>query len=467
MGRHVLTPFELAFDDGVTSERLRVDTVLRIVPGKRLVAKAQWRGETIIAKLFFGRSHWKQNLLRDLRGVTQLREAGILTPRVVGQYDASDKGGNVLLFDYLRDATSLLDLFAAAGTDEERGLIVEMGIASIVQCHEAGLYQRDLHLDNFMLSGGKVYVLDGYDIRQAPAPLERGLRLTNLGLFFAQMPVDMDVNIPRWLDHYRRLTNAFDDDVEVELMTAVRTARLKRLTIIENKLFRSSTATRLVQSRTRLAVYDRTLHSPALEALIADPDTLLARGTLLKDGGASTVALIKFEGRDYVLKRYNIKGFVHGLKRLFRPSRAHKSWRSAATLLALGIATPRPCLFVEERLLWVLRRRAWFLCEYVPGINLLEQLQPGEGQVSRVLAEFRHLFHVMREYNVSHGDMKASNFIYHNDRLYVLDLDATQRHPTSARAEKSLQKDIDRFRRNWSGTELEQPVQAILDELRR
>lgn len=466
-GRHIPVPFEIFLRDAGADTTLHIQAILRIVPRKRLVALATWKGTTCIAKLFFGRAHWQQNRQRDLTGVTQLRDAGILTPEVVGVFDTPEGDGGVILFEYLEKARSLLDLFTAATIDAERRDIVDKAIASIAQCHDAGLQQDDIHLDNFMLEGDRLYVLDGYDIKQHPTALSPAARRVNLGLFFAQLAVAMDVNIPHWLSHYGCHSTGMEGESLATLTTVVRSARQRRLFIIENKLFRSATATRLVQSRTRLAVYDRTRHSPALERLIADPDQALAGGTMLKDGGASTVALIDHEGRQYVLKRYNIKGFLHGLKRLFQPSRAHKSWRSAATLLALGVATPQPCLFVEERLCWLLRRRAWFLCEYVPAPSVLQLLEEGrlDGDLQcKILAQFNQLFQVMREYNISHGDMKASNFIYHDERLYVIDLDATKRHRSAAAARSSLQKDIERFRRNWIGTPLEQPVQAMLEQ---
>jgi hypothetical protein len=91
---------------------------------------------------------------------------------------------------------------------------------------------------------------------------------------------------------------------------------------------------------------------------------------LLKDGNSSTVAVIKIDKKNYVVKRYNIKGFWHGVSRAFRPSRAYNSWRNALLLEMLGIATAHPYLFLEQRRLWLFRGRAYYLCEYIPADDL-------------------------------------------------------------------------------------------------
>ena len=57
----------------------------------------------------------------------------------------------------------------------------------------------------------------------------------------------------------------------------------------------------------------------------------------------------------------------------------------------------------------------------------------------------------MADTHISHGDLKATNFIYSNDKLYVLDLDAMTRHKGRASFHKSFRKDLDRFTTNWAG----------------
>ena len=72
----------------------------------------------------------------------------------------------------------------------------------------------------------------------------------------------------------------------------------------------------------------------------------------------------------------------------------------------------------------------------------------------------------MIEYKISHGDMKASNFLYWNNKIVVLDLDGMRRHRSQRVFKKAIKKDFDRFLKNWKGTEYEQPFENIIDELK-
>ena len=47
---------------------------------------------------------------------------------------------------------------------------------------------------------------------------------------------------------------------------------------------------------------------------------------ILQEGKHSTVMRIKIGDRYFVVKRYDIKGFLHNLKHRLRSSRALKSW---------------------------------------------------------------------------------------------------------------------------------------------
>ncbi|MBW1746795.1 MAG: hypothetical protein JRJ25_11240 [Deltaproteobacteria bacterium] len=83
--------------------------------------------------------------------------------------------------------------------------------------------------------------------------------------------------------------------------------------------------------------------------MIADPDSVIDSSRLLKEGNSSTVALAEVNGKLLVIKRYNIKNFIHALKRYLRNTRAWTSWRNAHRLELLGIPTPKPIAFLERR----------------------------------------------------------------------------------------------------------------------
>ena len=71
----------------------------------------------------------------------------------------------------------------------------------------------------------------------------------------------------------------------------------------------------------------------------------------------------------------------------------------------------------------------------------------------------------MREYKISHGDMKATNFIYTSKLLYVLDLDSMRRHKMAVRFRNRFSKDLARFRKIWIGTRLAAPVEQLIEKM--
>ena len=349
MGRHIPTPFSISIASEHGGEELQIDSLLRIVPGKRLVALSRWQNRAVIVKIFIRPNRWKRALLRDITGINTLRKARIPTPKLLLQSSTADGHAGVLIIEYLREGSSLSALFDEAKSAEAEAEVLEMGVKTVAECHQAGLWQDDIHLDNFMLSKDLVYVLDGADIKSRGDSLDLETRLGNFAHFLAQFPVAQDAQSSKLFDLYSQHCAQTNEVDAVEFAQMIRKARRKRLNAYERKLTRSTTAHRCEQGGGFFYVYDRSIHSPELDRFISDPDSFIEGRPLLKDGNSSTVALIEIDKQSYVLKRYNIKSFWHGLSRACRPSRAYHSWRNASILEMLGVATAHPLLFLEER----------------------------------------------------------------------------------------------------------------------
>ena len=466
MGRHIPTPFSISISAEHGDEELTIDSLLRIVPGKRLVALSRWRNTAVIVKIFIRPNRWKRALLRDITGINTLRQARIPTPKLHLQSSTADGNAGLLIIEYLHEGSSLAALFDEAKSEEAKTEVLEMGVKTVADCHQAGLWQNDIHLDNFMLSKDVVYVLDGGDIKSRGGSLDAETRLKNFAHFLAQFPVAQDTQSSKLFDLYSQHIAKTSEVDAVEFAQMIRKARRRRLNAYERKLTRSTTAHRCEQGGSFFYVYDRTIHSPELDRFISDPDAFIEGQPLLKDGNSSTVALIEIDKKNYVLKRYNIKTFWHGLSRACRPSRAYHSWRNASILEMLGVPTAHPLLFLEERVFWIFRRRAYFLCEYIEGSDLetawsKQELETNEKET---VALFRDLFRIFADYRISHGDMKATNFLVKEKILHVLDLDAMVRHRTDAKFKEKFSKDLQRFRKNWLGTLLEPEVDKLLSE---
>lgn len=188
---------------------------------------------------------------------------------------------------------------------------------------------------------------------------------------------------------------------------------------------------------------------PLLDELAERPDSVMARGGVLKHDGTTTVIVVGDGSRRWVVKRYNTKNRWHALRRMFRPSRAVNCWNAAAHLLAAGIDTPRPVAAMEERWRGVLRGRSYFIHEFIEGDTLAQRLREGSDGPAGLVEQAAGIVLRLRETGIVHGDLKATNFLVSNDDIYLVDLDAT-RPARGRQLETGLQKDLERFLRNWS-----------------
>ena len=200
-------------------------------------------------------------------------------------------------------------------------------------------------------------------------------------------------------------------------------------------------------------MYDRALASPALLALLADPDASLqhADARYLKQGNTCTLWSIPVDGQELVVKRYNIKGFVHRISRAFRRTRAATSWKNAHRLAMYGIPGARPVALYERRF-GPLRGKAWLITEYVSGddiAQLCKQPRPDRETSHRVVRDMTSLLSQLAQCRISHGDMKGTNFIQSPQGIAVIDLDSMREYRADSGFRRAQQRDLQRFLHNW------------------
>lgn len=199
---------------------------------------------------------------------------------------------------------------------------------------------------------------------------------------------------------------------------------------------------------------DPALPDSFVDQFSSDPDALFTNAETLKSDQRTTVSRIDVDGvGSLVIKRYNLKGRLHTAAHSVLRTRARRSWRFGRRLVAAGIPTPRPLACLEQSL-GPLRFRAFLLTEFVPGIRMLELLEP-ESQHSVDLddlaGQFAGVWHGLGRLRLRHGDANASNFILGDDGLLrIIDLDAMTAWPTQWTAEIARQRDWTRFMRNWT-----------------
>jgi len=458
-GRAPGLPLSIELADAAGPAQLQLLSLLRVLPGQRYVGAGVWRGRTVLAKLMVG-AKAARNFQRELNGVRLLAEQGLTTPQLLADGLQEGEGG-WLLFEFLEGAHSLGDAWDAVASlpvlaDEQVAVLAE-ALTAIGQMHLKGLWQEDLHLDNLLRQGGKLYLIDGAGIcvEDAGKPLSRQKVLENLGVFFAQLPISLEPFIEELLVHYLLSNGEHALPLEA-LLKQVEKVRAWRLHDFLNKTGRDCSLFSVQQGAFALRAVRRE-EEPAMLPVLARADALLDQGHLYKTGGAASVGKVEVDGRTLVIKRYNIKGFAHWLKRFWRPSRAWHSWREGNRLAFLGIATPKPLALLETRFLW-LRGKAYLVTEHLPGPDIIERFAPyvdqGDAPEAELAALDRLFADLLRE-RISHGDLKGHNVFWADGRWALIDLDSMCQHRSASSFAAAYARDRARFMRNW-------PVGSVL-----
>ena len=430
LGRDVEVPFSVALD----GEPCRVNRIFRLLPGRRLTALGRWRGRDLVVKLFLG-SGAARYCARERRGVERLAASGTPTPELLGDAVAAP-GGRALLFDYLPDAQPL-----AAGDADGAMLAVRL----LAGLHGHGLVHRDPHLANFIRSGSKLWVVDGDGVGRLRRRGEVA-ELRALAEFLAQHPPALDAWLEKLLGGYADRRNwAADADRMGRTKRLVAAARRRRVRRYLAKTERPCTEFHTASNWRWRCLVKRAWRSDAAvlaQAFAQDPEGGLKNAEVIKDGHSATVFRAEIGGSPVVVKRYNIKSCGHRFRRWFK-RRALTAWRNGHRLELLAIPTAEPLALVERR--WgPLTGRCYLVMEDKGGLDLgTEALANGwlPGRLDQVAA----LLQLLKAAELGHGDTKASNFLIHDGRVHLIDLDAL-----SPRRDHAA--DVTRFLDNFDGS---------------
>jgi tRNA A-37 threonylcarbamoyl transferase component Bud32 len=446
-------PFTLLLDArGNEDTRLKCTQVVRMIPGKRLVCMGEWQGDDVFIKLYI----CAEKLFRkELEGLRALHAGGIAAPAVRYSGSAGEGTIHVILLEPVQHATTLEAAWEAAADEQARIDLLRKSVATIAQHHRAGLEQLDIHLDNFLLSDGRLFTLDGGGIHVCPAgELSVKSSRDNLALFFAQFYPEHDYLIDAVLPLYEQRRQYRAGSIPaVHLHERVDYFRRRRQRRFLKKIFRDCSAFLCNRSLRRYMVCDRAMASPEMLEFLADPDASLAQAgsEYLKQGNTCTLWQVRAGQHTLVVKRYNIKGFAHRISRLFRATRAAVSWKNAHRLEMCGILTPKPVALIEERF-GPLRGRAWYVSAYVQGDDALVLCNPPAGGLIDAQAAAESVVALLKRMThcrISHGDMKGNNFILSKQGAAVIDLDAMRQHVHEPGFRRSQRRDLHRFMRNW------------------
>lgn len=452
----------LQLQNGIT---LHCEALVRFVQSRRAVYKATMQivglpKQKVFAKVFSGKNLEKY-ASRDKAGCTLLSAANILAPAIVADSYLEGGSARVLCYEAI-DTASAEDTYNRLRIGEDhaaeyqaRLALMKLLTVTVAEHHLANLIQTDLYLKNFLVKDNLVYTLDGDGIRALSPIFKKHQKKRNLATLFSKMDVLDDDWILVLYEMYCEkmgLRYSLFDEAEIWMLT--QKIRLSVSTgYAEKKVFRSCSDVKVTHSFTSYTALAREIKGDISQVLVnsARLDELLEdTGQRIKTGNTCTVGLADIGSTQLVIKRYNIKNSLHALSRAFRPSRAARSWANAYRLNISNIATPKPLALVEERY-GLIRRRAYFLAEYVNAPDIAEFFEQTHHLEDKktVADEVAQLFYKLYLLKFSHGDCKATNIKIVDLKPVLIDLDSMLSHTSAWRFEAKHVRDLKRFMRNW------------------
>jgi len=450
--RASLEPFQLALAE--SDDVLFCHEIVRVIPGKRVVAFGTWGGKPVVAKLFYQRGRAQRHIKREYAGINALLEGGVLTPALYYHGTSKDRRVHVLLFERIMGAPSLDSLWQGRASIKEMLPLMQAMTIELATHHVLGILQHDLHFKNFLVSKRGIFTIDGGDLEIFDTPLSKKESVDNLGLFFSQLGLGTEELQKTLFQVYTRSRGWLVKKADVTgLQVAIEKWTNRRWEQYSKKIMRTCSAFVRHDTFNSMAICDREYESSALlhvlkspEAIFSWPDT-----EMLKAGRSTTVVKFKMDDRFFVLKRYNIKDSAHWLRRCLRSTRAATGWRLAQRLRLMGVATAKPIAFVEKRFLG-LRSKSYLLMEYVQGEHAGEFFtNHADDQVASefVAQQMMALFESLARLRITHGDLKMTNILVHKLKPVLIDLDGMCEHRTALGFKRTFQQEIKRFMVNW------------------
>lgn len=467
-------PFSLVLSEHLPPNlrELHCHQIYRHLPRKRLVCAATWAGKQVFVKIYYHRWRAKSHWRREERGLRLLLRCGIATPPLLRSQYVEDRNCYVLILGAIVPAQTFGETWNQCSTGAERQSLLNSMVRVFAELHGAGLIQSDPHFNNFLVSGDRLYTLDGSDIGRIRPFFAKRQALANLAAFFAILRSEYDdlavgalveyFKLRRWAHSQR------DSDSFIQLIASIRERNNRNY--LRRKIFRECTPFVARRSWNLLWACDRRFYTPSMKELLRAPDKFLAQHTQthLKQGQGATVAVVNVDDLQLVVKHYHAKNRVHAFRRAFGKTRAARSWSNAHRLRICGVATAEPVAWIEKRF-GPLRRSTYFLSRYVTGPHLLEFLgsvaSSGAEQIE-LAEQVVNMLESLGRCRIVHGDLKATNIIVHEGKPVLMDLDAMHYFGRRKAFVARFADDVKRFLRNWENNEhLEQLFRNRLSRL--
>jgi tRNA A-37 threonylcarbamoyl transferase component Bud32 len=417
-------------------------TVYRVQLGPRSIYIKHHRVPNTGAML----SQWVQSSRgrRELNCIERATAAAIptLEPLALGeQHKAGMVLENYLVTEGIADVQPLdrfiqetLQLLPSSRRGKILRNLTDELAALVAKLHEAGVLHPDLHSGNVLVrlledDSLRVFLIDLQEAESCRTASWRRSRrdLLAFGLFFftTVRAVDRARFLRRYLElrpglnvSWKTLAPGLADDLRRKALRFWR--KLDYRCISNNRRFRY----RNIGTAHGFAVTE--LSEMAQLALLREPDAPFdcQSATLLKQSPSSHVACVEMRVAGarvpVIYKRFNCSKPLDTLRATMHHSPALRAWHAGHGLIIRRIPTARP-LAIMERIVTPLVRETYLITQFIPQSQCLRDylnqlttsLTPCERQarIRPLIVRLASVVRAMHDRNISHRDMKASNFL--------------------------------------------------------
>lgn len=425
-------PFEISVnttEPSRTRQVLNCIRILRNVPSKRCVYEATWKGQKVIAKIFQNNLGARRRLRKEWQGLQELIYRKLNAPNPLFHGTTEDSRW-IMVSELIADSATATELYQRNSSKNSRFSLLRLIIEELATINSKGVFQKDLHLGNFLVSNERVFAIDTSQMAFYQQPLPRDKSLQQLASILCLLH-ETD-SIKEFCEQYLTVRNWSFSREEEPVIRKYMDAHFKRA--VRKGLKKTlRTSKRYVQLKNTgyTGVFDKGFCEKSEPSRFIDKvDELMDAGAILKNGNTCYVSRIDYCNMNLVVKRYNHKSLYHSLRHSLKGSRARHCWLHGHRLEMLGIATPKVLGFIERRkgpVVW----ESYIVTEYVQGQKLSEILQDKDTsrekheQVRRLLSE---LIIKLHKEKITHGDLKHNNVLITDTAACVTDLDGMMVH---------------------------------------
>ena len=149
-----------------------------------------------------------------------------------------------------------------------------------------------------------------------------------------------------------------------------------------------------------------------LNSFITNIPTLFDQEGELVYAGRNQLKCYSVEGYDIIVKRYKVPHLINRIAyTFFRPSKAKRAYEYALKLLDLGVNTPAPIAYIEQKSFGLLNH-GYFISIYEKDYTDIRPLMTGVQTNDALLQELAIYIAEFHNKGVLHFDMSPGNILY-------------------------------------------------------